>query len=35
MARDTAQAAVALGGGHGLFATLSALFNAKEFIFLD
>ncbi|KRE92578.1 hypothetical protein ASG76_16560 [Nocardioides sp. Soil774] len=25
MARDTAQAAVALGGGHGLFATLSAL----------
>lgn len=25
MARDTAQAAVALGGGHGLFASLSAL----------
>ena len=25
MARDTAQSVVALGGGHGLFASLSAL----------
>lgn len=35
MARDTAQAAVALGGGHGLFATLSALRHLVAELTLD
>nr|WP_107774436.1 uridine diphosphate-N-acetylglucosamine-binding protein YvcK [Nocardioides sediminis] len=35
MARDTAQAAVALGGGHGLFATLSALRRLEADLTID
>lgn len=35
MARDTAQAAVALGGGHGLFATLSALRRLHDDLTID
>lgn len=35
MARDTAQAAVALGGGHGLFATLSALRRLEAELTID
>ena len=35
MARDTAQAAVALGGGHGLAATLSALRRLKDDLTID
>ncbi len=35
MARDTAQSAVALGGGHGLFATLSALRMLADDLTLD
>lgn len=35
MARDTAQAAVALGGGHGLHATLSALRRLVDDLTLD
>ena len=35
MARDTAQAAVALGGGHGLFATLSALRRLLDDLTID
>ena len=35
VARDTAQAAVALGGGHGLFATLSALRRLHDDLTID
>ena len=35
MARDTAQAAVALGGGHGLAATLSALRRLHDDLTID
>ena len=35
MARSTAQSAVALGGGHGLFATLSALRHLVADLTLD
>ena len=35
MPRDTAQAAVALGGGHGLFATLSALRRLHDDLTID
>jgi uncharacterized cofD-like protein len=35
VARDTAQAAVALGGGHGLFATLSALRRLEADLTID
>ena len=35
MARGTAQAAVALGGGHGLFATLSALRRLHDDLTID
>ena len=35
MARDTAQAAVALGGGHGLAASLSALRRLKDDLTID
>ena len=35
MARETAQAAVALGGGHGLFATLSALRRLHDDLTID
>jgi uncharacterized cofD-like protein len=35
VARDTAQSAVALGGGHGLFATLSALRRLHDDLTID